>query len=218
MIEEQTPPFLDMQSEDQPAEGQESQHDFPASPKRSGVGSLVNRSTILMGLMFLVGIGWVVFASKHLEPSPAGASDPKQEVVVQAGLATVQQVAADPNGLDQPTRQRIRSMRAGMENRQIPLAPDDGDPFWGKPPEPVVEETTTPDVLPPITIVKQEPEPPSLEQLRLEGTLIGKHSSATISGVLCEVGDTLNGWEIVEISHRRVLLQWRNKKHVLQIP
>jgi hypothetical protein len=181
----------------------------------------LERATAMMALMFLGGIGWVLFASQQVGIVEVSEEEDPNVAIVQAGLLDIRQTAQANSPQDQSTRRIMDAIYYDVKQRQIP--PDDihSNPFTyhilPEPKEPEPEPVVTPDE------PADQPEPvveapPPVEGLSLQSVLMGANPTAMISGTLVRRGQIIQGWEVVEIQQDRVKLKWRNRVYWLKMP
>jgi hypothetical protein len=206
-----------------PKEHSEAEEAFLGSDDTGGGKKLfgVERATMMMALMFLGGIGWVLFASRQVKIVDISADEDPNVAIVQAGLMDINQTAQATKEQDEQTRKIMDAIYYGAKQRQIPPEDIHSNPFtYHFLPEPKAPEPE-PEMKPEEPQVKSEPEPedpPPVEGLSLQSVLMGANPMVTISGKLVRRGQIIQGWEVVEIQQDRVKLRWRNRIYWLRMP
>jgi hypothetical protein len=187
----------------------------------------INRSTAMMGLMFLGGLTWVFFASRQFTPVEMSEEDRKNQTYIDAGLQNMMKISSGKEKHREKMRGMIRSIYFEAKNRQIPMDELKHNPFVF---EPAVAKAPKPEPVKtrPVDTPKRKPEddkppepveqPPPIDGLRLQSVLLGNPASAMISGSMVNEGQTLQGWKIVKIEASRVVLQWKDRQYVLRMP
>ncbi len=173
----------------------------------------LNRTALLMGAMFLAGIGWMLLQARPFLSNRGlnQGEDQMNEATVLAGLSQMSmQVATHQN---QPKDSSAAAESFKRESRRAQIAIEDlaGNPFIA----PRVKEI--PVVVAPVVTTKPAfVDVPPVDHLRLEAILMGASPSAMISGQLLTEGQMIDKWRVIEISPGRVVLQWQDRKHVLK--
>jgi|GEM_PF-5104582 len=173
-----------------------------------------DRSTVMMGVLFLVGIGWVLWESHAAGKAGPTDREGSNAVMVQAGLADMNRVVARDSAGQGGV---VANFYHKASERQVPLAALPVNPFitfgWEPPPgkDQLVEakENSAP----------AAPSAPPVKQLQLQSVLVmGNNSSATISGEFVTQGQVVAGWQVERIAPAKVVLRWQDKTHVLNMP
>lgn len=203
---------------DNPPAGQDARMPMPVHQgasrrEKAGLGHI----TIMMGFLFFVGIGWVMW-----ESHTAGKNRPTEEhgndaVMVEAGLLDMKTISAKDVDREGGTRKMTEAFYRKTEERQVPLADLKVNPFitfgWEKSQaeaSAAVQENVAEEV--PVDAA------PPVDKLQLQSVLMmGSISSATISGVLVTKGQVVDGWTVADIHPTEVVLKWRDKKHILEM-
>lgn len=177
----------------------------------------INRSTLLMGLMFAVGLGWVIWESQQISMPDADTENAANSVIVDSGIEAM---ARHVNTLDKDsveTEALIQAFYYEPQQRQIALENLRQNPFGVK--EEIVEITTTVTINPPEEVKPEPPKPkaPPVDKLNLQSVVLSDPPSAMISGAIVTQGQVINGWKIVLIERRQVTLKWRDETHVLKM-
>lgn len=187
----------------------------------------INRSTAMMGLMFLGGLTWVFFASRQFTPVSMSEEDLKNQTIIDAGLQNMMKITTGKEKQREKMRRMIRSIYFEAKNRQIPMDELTRNPFVFEPavaqapkPEPVTPKPSKRSGKKPEDDKPPEPveQPPPIDGLRLQSVLLGNPASAMISGSMVNEGQTIQGWKIVKIEAGRVVLQWKDRQYVLRMP
>jgi hypothetical protein len=180
----------------------------------------INRTTAMMGLMFIGGLVWVFFASHQFDPPEKDSAAISQQAIISAGLADMTRATQSKTAQRQKMRALIRAINFEAKHRQVPLEDLNGNPFvfTGRkktpapkklPDKPLAQPTDQPQ--------EQEPQAPPISHLRLQSVLLGNPKSATISGHMVNEGQNISGWTVKRIEVDRVILQWRNQQYELKI-
>lgn len=189
---------------------------MPRSAQRGLAGQTggFDRSTVMMGVLFLVGIGWVLWESHAAGKAGPTDREGSNAVMVQAGLADMNRVVARDSAGQGGV---VANFYHKASERQVPLAALPVNPFitfgWEPPPgkDQLVEakENSAP----------AAPSAPPVKQLQLQSVLVmGNNSSATISGEFVTQGQVVAGWQVERIAPAKVVLRWQDKTHVLNMP
>ena len=189
---------------------------MPRSAQRGLAGQTggFDRSTVMMGVLFLVGIGWVLWESHAAGKAGPTAREGSNAVMVQAGLADMNRIVARDSAGQGGV---VANFYHKASERQVPLAALPVNPFitfgWEPPPgkDQLVEakENSAP----------AAPSAPPVKQLQLQSVLVmGNNSSATISGEFVTQGQVVAGWQVERIAPAKVVLRWQDKTHVLNMP
>ncbi|MBN1942017.1 MAG: hypothetical protein JW849_01870 [Phycisphaerae bacterium] len=200
-----------------PAAGGEPETSVPHTDA-SLFGRRVHRSTLLIGLMFALGAGWVLWESRTVGPKPAAAdADPVLgDPTVTMSLDQMRMDAAIGAAHEARTKQLFAPFLNDLERRRLRLHALPRDPF--APPakkEAPAAKLAANTTGTPATIVEA---PPDVEHLELRSILIGASPTAIINGYLLQEGQVIDQWKVVEIQPEQVVLQWRDRKHVLKMP
>lgn len=180
-------------------------------------GHKIHRSTLLIGLMFMLGAGWVLWESRTVGPKSAVADSVVVDPNITMNLDQMQMEAAIGQARDTRKQQLFGPLLKNAQRRQIRLASLPRDPF-----ELPVEKPAPAPSLNAAAQATDEPAveetPPSVEGLELRSILIGAVPTAIINGYLVQEGQVISEWKVVEIQPTKVVLQWRNRQHVLTMP
>lgn len=173
-----------------------------------------NRTTILMGLAFLAGLGWITMTGQNMKPFTQSPDELSNSFMVEMGVRDMRmQVPHNGKGLDPEVDRMVGDFYVETSERQIPVNELKKNPFMQYVPY-VPEEENPADA----KGVEDDhaDSGPSAEGLKLQMTIVGGGAkSATISGfVMCE-GDIINGWKVLEIKREQVVIENGGKKHVL---
>jgi hypothetical protein len=176
----------------------------------------MRRSTVLMALMFLVGIGWVGNEIRKVRAHPEVQPAPEDAVTI-AGVKMVAESAMQASqssdtamaalAATKPLRGSVQSFDINPFETLIEPPPEPVDPE----PEKVKPEEPTP---------APEPEtpPPPVAGLTLDLIMTSSRGNrASISGRLLSEGDKIQGWTIKKIQSNYVVLQWKDVEHILRV-
>jgi len=179
----------------------------------------MQRSTVMLSVMFLGGIAWVLFVSRQLDPAGQLPGEDVRKSLVSAGLVDMERLATAPKNYRDRTETMKRVIYYQARHRQIPLEDLKENPFMllplqknTSPPEPETQPAVVEEPPP-------EPEPaPKIDDLRVQSIVVGENSCAMISGHLVTEGQCLRGWAVADIKEDRVVLQWKDQRRVLKMP
>lgn len=182
----------------------------------------LDRVTIMMGLLFFVGMAWVLWESQAASPQSANANDSANAIMIKAGLMDMKLLTVGGKDQDDESGKLAATFYLNVKERQIPLAGLKINPFVTTGCEAYTEEKTS--VLAEIKKEKVSDKSPveivapPVDKMLLQSVLVmGGASSATISGVLITKGQIIGGWTVVEIHPTKVILQWRDRKYILEM-
>lgn len=207
------------QAKPKPNAGGRAKLNMGASPMLQA-GSRINRSTLMMGLMFAVGIGWVIWESRQIKTP---TDDPDAEVaavMVDSGLSAMTKQTREQNQRANDVQRIVQAFYQEPQHKQVPLSALAHNPFVDEMnlPVPEVEAPEQPEKTPDTTTVEKEKAPP-VTNLHLRSTMLsGNRPTAMISGYIVYEGQIINGWKIEEIKSGYVVLRWKTQMHVLKLP
>lgn len=177
-------------------------------------GREVHRGTILIGVMFALGAGWVLWESQIAGPKLAVASaEAPTDLNMTMGLQSMQ-IDAAVGTMRQTRQQRLFAPFVREEQRrELRGCALSRDPFYLEPKEAPkkLEVVLTPTPAPVVVA-------PPVEQLGLQSILTGAIPTAIIDGILVQEGQVIAEWKVVKILPKSVRLQWRDRTHVLKMP
>lgn len=181
----------------------------------SRVTGKLNRSTLLMGLMFAVGIGWVVWESQQIAKPVDDDEKFKTEIMVNNGIKEMVRQVDGETGQADRTTEVVQASYYEPHQRQVASSKLRQNPFGVK--KEIEQVATTIDVEP-----EAEPEPikpiaPPVDALKLQSVVLSSPPSAMISGVIVTEGRVINGWKVSKIERRRVMLRWQDETHILKM-
>ncbi|MCK4276680.1 MAG: hypothetical protein KAX78_09205 [Phycisphaerae bacterium] len=210
---------LDTAEQDQEsfADGQGS-FDTQSFPKPSAV----NRSNIVLAVLFAAGIGTVYLLSQKSGPAPASAS--QQAIDRQVDVALARLAASGKTKETKEEASILATLHYKISDRQIPIGRLSGNPFvFGAPgaatmgplgglalTKPGAAKRTT----------EQTDAVSAVKELQLQCILSSgsREPVAIISDHLLREGQTIEGWNVKQIHPRSVLLTWKNRTHTLELP
>jgi len=175
----------------------------------------IRKTNVFLVGMFAVGVLCLYLLG--LRNGPQEASAEEQAVVAQVDAAI--QAMNTPDGSSvSATSQVVNTFYYEAKQRQIPVADIAGNPFVYRPtaspntsqtanvsPQGVHQEATGQDFAP--------------HKLKLQSVLMGaRGATAMISSNVLTKGETIDGWTVVRISSREVLLARDGKQYVLRMP
>lgn len=183
----------------------------------------LDRITLMMGFMFFVGIIWVLGESRAISPQKANADSVDSAVMVKAGLLNMKLLTTESKDRDDAPGKIVATFFQDVKERQIPLADLKVNPFVTVGCEEYSGEKKIDQAKVKVEEIVSDKLPaeivaPPVDKMLLQSVLtMGSNSSATISGVLVAEGHVIGGWMVVEIHPTKVVLQWREKKYVLEM-
>ena len=169
-----------------------------------------NRTTILMGVTFLAGLGWIAMTRQNVKSFAQSEIELGNNFLVEMGVRDMRrQLPHSGREIDPEVGRLGDALHVETSERQIPANELKKNPF--------------------VQYVSDEEDParrrreddevdnaPSTEGLILQMTLVGGGvRSATISGFVMHEGDIVNGWKVLEIKSNQVVIENSGKKHVL---
>ena len=169
-----------------------------------------NRTTSLMGLAFLAGLGWIVMTKRNVKPFAQSEVELSNSFMVDIGVKDMrEQLPQGDKELDPEVDRMVNTFYVETSERQIPANELKKNPFMQYvpyvPEKKVFEEKS-----------RQEDEDPSTKGLKLQMTLVGGGvRSATISGFVMHEGDIVNGWKILQIKQDQVVIKNGDKTQLL---
>ncbi len=181
-------------------------------------GYKVQRSTMLIGLMFVLGAGWVFWESRASGPKTAVAASVADDPTITMNLDQMQMEAAIGQVRETRKQQLLAPILKGEERRRIHLLAPSRDPFALVTEQEKPKTDASLDHQPIVTEPVVEEPPPSVDGLELRSVLVGAVPTAIINGYLIQEGQVISGWTVAKITPAKVVLQWRNHQHVLTMP
>ena len=158
----------------------------------------LDRITIMMGVLFLFGVVWVLWASQATTPQSASAAEADNSVIVKAGLMDMKLLA-----LGTGDRKDITAdFYSEIKDRQIPVADLKVNPFVTFGCESHAETVERQEAVAKAKENEKEVaanvpadiKAPPVEKLKLQSVMVmGNMSSATISGALVSKGQVIGG-------------------------
>lgn len=194
----------------------------PVSPASEGGGAVrrLKKISLLNGnlgllLMFAAGIGAIYLLSLRKGPAEASADLRTAELQVNEALARF--------GLQGDTNKTsasavVASFYLQTKQRQIPV---DHNPFvFRLPNQPVVSQEDADQKRADEEIEKAEAEAlEDVKMLQLQSILTGANgATAMISNNLLTEGQKIQGWTVTKIEADRVILQFKERQHILRLP
>lgn len=184
--------------------------------------STVNRSNIVLAILFAAGIGTVYLLSQKGGPAPASAS--QQAIDRQVDMALARLAASGKTKDTKEENSILATLHYKISDRQIPIKRLSGNPFiFG------ATRATTMGPLGRLTLAKPGAAKRTAEhtdavsavkKLQLQCILSSgnREAVAIISDHLLREGQTIEGWNVKQIQPRSVLLTWKNRTHMLELP
>jgi len=174
-----------------------------------------NRTTILMGLAFLAGLGWIVVVKGNVKPFVQSETELSNSFMVEMGVRDMRmELPRSGRKLDPKVDRMLDAFNIETSERQIPVNELKKNPFLQYVPYVPEEKDLAAEAK-----SKEEDQADlaeSIKGLKLQMTLVGGGiKSATISGFVMHEGDVINGWKVLEIKQDKVVIENSGKKHVL---
>jgi len=174
---------------------------------------------LLLAGLFAAGLGAVYLLSLRDGPATASAAQKQVDLKVTSALQAMEAAPAQPA---KKASSLLKTFYNETRKRQIPLAQVAGNPFRFAP----LSGASTPQ-----TPKAQDKRPAvaaqqeglaralrALDTLRLESVVMGGHGGmAMISRNMLSRGQSIEGWTIVQIQPRAVLLRWRDQTRWLHM-
>ncbi|MCY2928269.1 MAG: hypothetical protein NTV86_02000 [Planctomycetota bacterium] len=173
------------------------------------------KHAIVIGGMVVTALACVFALSRGAKgPGVADARQAQIELQVETAVKALDTVGKDDGKPPVRGADVAKSFYYQATERQVPISQLTGNPFVYKPPaaKPVVAD--------PVRPVKPEPapedEPGQVTKLSLQSVLVGSQApAAMISNNLLTRGQQINGWTLVEINPRSVVLERKGTTYVL---
>lgn len=189
---------------------------------QTGNASKYNRSTVLLAILFVVGLGWMIYLASQVVPYAPTDDEVQKDTITKIGLQDMQSSLIADEGL----AKRISAFYYDASLRQMPIETLSRNPFLLVSPKieiVVADETNTetkdptetngdPDEDP------EEPKAPATDGFKLSMILImGGKPEAVINGKVVNVGTPVGGWVVERIESSKVTLRWNEQRHVLKM-
>jgi hypothetical protein len=186
-----------------------------------------NRTTIMMVVLFIAGMGWIFWQSRSTSAYSPTEDQQRSERLVRTTVSAMQ---ARASAAQKPGREdRIQQlMPLAAEQRQVPYARLDGNPFAffaAVGPEPleelpqvVIEDSSASADIESEKEEEEKPKAPPVDSLVLQSVMIGASESALISGEVVRPGQQIKGWTLEALAPRSVVLRWKDETHTLMMP
>ena len=168
---------------------------------------------LVVGGMVVVTVACVFLLSRgSAGPAVADAKQALIEQQVETAVKALDTVGSDDGKPAVRGADVAKSFYYQAAERQVPIARLKGNPFVYRPPVAKPVE--------PSPVAKPEPaaeeEPGSVQKLTLQSVLVGSQApAAMISNNLLTRGQQINGWTLVEINTRSVVLERKGTTYVL---
>ena len=188
---------------------------------QTGNTSKYSRSTALLAILFVVGLGWMIYLASQVVPYAPTDADVQKDTITKIGLQDMQSSLVAGEGF----AKRISAFSYDASLRQMPIETLSRNPFLrvtqkiaivdpkGTDPTKPKDPTKTGDTSPP-----EEPKAPPTDGFKLKLILImGGIPEAVISGKVVNVGTPIGGWVVERIDSSQVTLRWNEQRHVLKM-
>lgn len=165
------------------------------------------RTTMLMFIMLIAGLVWVLLAMNKVKVGCEKASLEEKRSQLQSSCLFMKKVVSKKNAQNEKFYTLVNSVKLPVKNRQVALDKKINKPFNMM----VFNEKVLPG--------ETDPNLPALKNVRLEKTVFDRNfgSYAVINGQRKKIGDTVNGWEILEIHPDYALLGFDSQMHRLMV-
>ena len=204
---------------------------------QTGKSSKYSRTTALLAILFVVGLGWMIYLAGQVVPYAPTDAEVQKDTITKIGLQDMQACLVVDEGL----AKRISGFYYDASLRQMPIETLSRNPFLHVSPK---IEIVAPKVTDPDTetkggdtkeVVPEKPKAPPTDGFKLKMILImGGKPEAVISGKVVTVGtaigdqtpiggETINGepllgaWVVERIDSSKVTLRWNEQRHVLKM-
>lgn len=190
--------------------------------------SPLTRGTVLMAVMFAVGLGWVFMQSKKAKFVPG---DETKQNKVKNSMPLIDGNCSTGKARQAQLDKMLNPLTYEPKARQIAVADLKINPFEDylyrqavidKANEPVETEEEKQKRL---AEAKKKAEkekrdktpPPPVEGMEIQSIISGPRPSAMIAGKIVREGQLIKGWRVVKILPNKVIMRWRTKIYVLKI-
>lgn len=187
-----------------------------------GAGSLLSGSNIVLAVMVVAGAVGLYILRAGGTPASASAEQKLVEQQVDTALLQVKALAARRNRQGETGKSIIERFYYQAEARQIPSDELKGNPFCFAPPPGTTEVVEAAPQGPSDAEIRQEKRFRQALQdvvgLKLQSVMTGSSGRvAMVSNNLLTVGQTIHGWQVMDVSPRSVTLQWKDHQHILRM-
>jgi len=189
---------------------------------QTGNSSKYSRSTVLLAVLFVVGLGWMIYLAGQIVPYAPTDDEVQKDTITKIGLQDMQACLVVDEGL----AKRISGFYYDASLRQMPIETLSRNPFLHVSTKIVIvdpgrTETTTGTKGPTGTggtPPPEEPKAPATDGFKLKMILImGGKPEAIISGKVVTVGTPIGGWVVERIDSSKVTLRWKEQRHILKM-
>lgn len=180
----------------------------------SRVTGQINRSTLLMGLMFAVGLGWVLWESQQIQNTTEADEVDTTGVMVDSGIEEMSRQVKTSEKQQTQTAAVVDAFYYEPQSRQIAISQLRQNPFGVK--EEIVELATTTPIDPPRE-EPPKPQAPPVDRFNLQSVVLSDPPSAMISGRIVTEGQIISGWRVILIERRSVTLKWQDQTYRLKM-
>ncbi len=174
------------------------------------------RGTLLIGLMFLIGAGWVLWQGSFALPRSASATtQPPEDANTLMKLDLMRVDAAIGPAREERREKVFHSLLQDLRRRHIRLSALGKDPFGA-----YYQEKDPTEIARTQPAEEPAPEPvaaPPVDQLTLQSILLGHVPTAVINGMLVQEGQVIAEWTVDQILQDEVVLRWRDQTHRLKM-
>ena len=210
--------FAQTRVDDQPA---------PARPPSGAFAAKARLQQLRGGNLLIVAIfaasliGLYIYSLSR-GPKKASAQEKLVEALVDSAILTLRALS-QKGPRNSSANDVVKTFYYEAEQRQVPHDKLAGNPFVFTPLKP-----TEPVRLEPVEVEKPKVSDSvqkevssalaEVRKLKLQSVMLGSKSTiAVISNNLLSVGQDINGWTVVSIEPRKVVLTWKDQKHVLEL-
>jgi hypothetical protein len=185
---------------------------------QTGTSSKYSRSTMLLAILFVVGLGWMIYLASQVVPYAPTNEEVQKDALPKIGLQDMQSSRVAAEGF----AERISAFHYDASLRQMPIETFSRDPFLHLAPQIAIVKPneTVPVKVPkgPTKPIPEDPKAPATDGFKLSMILImGGKPEAIISGKVVNVGTPVGGWIVERIESSTVTLRWNEQRHVLKM-
>lgn len=174
---------------------------------------------LLIAAVFAASLLGLYIYSVSQGPQKASAQEQLVEAQVNSAILTIRAISqAGPMG--RSANKVVEAFYYEARQRQVPIEKLSGNPFVFIPPEPTEPKVVEVEIPQEANLQEKELSDALAEvkNLKLQSVMLGSSNAiAMISNNLLSVGQEINGWTVVSIAPRKVVLSWKDHKHVLDL-
>jgi hypothetical protein len=209
-------PLQLQQYADQPRQEETGSVDRPGL----SAGSLLANGNVILLIIAVAGVGVLLVLRSGHAPAAASADQEAVEQQVDTALLQAKALAARRKNTG---RSIIERFYYQAEARQVPVEGVEGNPFRFRAPprevpDPQPEETDAPapQAETGTTAAARRRALAAVRDLKLQSVMTGSRGRvAMVSNNLLTAGQSIHGWQVVDVGPRSVTLRWRDQIHRL---